>query len=100
MLGWSGETENNVWRKADVTLNEEDLYRLLREADVPEFMQTKLTTGVAHMLLDTEAEILLTTKLCSLGYPEETAAQRIDKLTQRKQIVLDELRKRAAGVPA
>ncbi len=92
MLGWSGETENNVWRKTDVSLDETDLARLLREAELPEDMPGKLSTKLAHMLLDAESEILLTGKMVSFGYPEDAAQARIKTLTRHKEMIFDKLR--------
>lgn len=79
-LGWSGETSNNTWQKVDVELEEEDLIRLLREADLPDELNQRLPAKVCYQLLQNEGEILLLLKLKNLGYPAEQADTRIGQL--------------------
>lgn len=94
MLGWSGEIESNVWRKTDVTLNETDLARLLREADIDPTIADKLPGSVVHLLLDNAGEVLLTRKLMQLGYPAEAGTERVAQLEGRNEALLDELKSR------
>ncbi len=98
-LGWSGEVESNVWRKADVTLDETDLERMLRQADMDPSVADRLNNTIAHMLLDNAGEILLTRKLMQLGYPAEAGTERINTLEARNEALLDELKSRLT-VPA
>ncbi len=90
-IGWSGETESNVWRKADISLDEGDFARMLREAQVPVDVASNLSTTAVHLLLDSEAEILLTRKLMQLGYPSETGNSRIEALEARKKAIFERL---------
>ena len=76
-MGWSGETESNVWQKLDVELEQDDLVRIFRENDLPDGLHERLPTKVCYQLLQNEAETLLLTKLKSIGYPVETANARI-----------------------
>jgi len=76
-MGWSGETESNVWQKLDVELEQDDLVRIFRENDLPDGLHERLPTKVCYQLLQNEAEILLVTKLKALGYPNEPANARI-----------------------
>lgn len=92
-LGWSGETEPNVWQKADVSLEEEDLARLLREQELPESVQDKLPTAVCFQLMQNEAEFLLLTRLIVLGYPKQTAAERIGVLAANSKVIVTALKK-------
>lgn len=79
-MGWSGETESNVWQKLDVELEQDDLVRIFRENDLPDGLHERLPTKVCFQLLQNEAETLLLGKLRRMGYPEGTANARIAQL--------------------
>ncbi len=100
MLGWSGEVESNVWRKADITMDEGDLIRLLRDADLPEEIAPKLSLQVAHLLLDTQVEMALTYKLRSFGYPAEVADARMNVLKGQQQTLISGIRDQVSSVSA
>lgn len=76
-MGWSGEVEGNVWRKADVELEQDDLIRIFREYDLPDGLHERLPTKVCYQLVQNEAETLLLTQLRVLGYPADKANARI-----------------------
>lgn len=76
-MGWSGETESNVWQKLDIELEQDDLIRIFRENDLPDGLHERLPTKVCYQLLQNEAETLLLTKLKAFGYPAEKANARI-----------------------
>lgn len=97
-LGWSGEIESNVWRKADIALDEADLARMLREAEIDPTTAYKLPNALVHVLLDNAGEILLTRKLMQLGYPAEPGNERVSTLETRNEALLDELKARIQGV--
>jgi hypothetical protein len=80
-LGWSGETSDNVWQKVDVELEEDDLARILREAEMPEGLSARLPAKVCYQLMQNEAEFMLLGKLKFLGYP-------VDKAQARQAVLL------------
>lgn len=79
-MGWSGETESNIWQKADVELEQDDLVRLFREHDLPDGLHERLPTKVCFQLLQMEAEMCLLTKLRTMGYPVGRANDRLAHL--------------------
>lgn len=94
-VGWSGETQHNVWEKADISLDEGDLLRLLADADVPP--DRPLPTSVVHKLLQNEAEILLLSKLKdAVGFPAEKASDRQNVLSRQNEAILGALKKASA----
>lgn len=106
-LGWSGEIEPNVWRKADIGLDDNDLNRMLIEADVPThvgpapvWLTTELSTKVCFQLLQNEAEILLMKKLMTLGYPADKASDKIIALEAENNHILAALKAKYQKVPA
>jgi hypothetical protein len=76
-MGWSGETESNVWQKLDIELEQDDLIRIFRENDLPDGLHERLPTKVCYQLLQNEAETLLLAKLKTMGYPVDRANARI-----------------------
>lgn len=97
-LGWSGEIEPNVWRKTDVELDENDLFRMLVEHEVcgcgvtEEQIVERLPTKVCFQLLQTEAEALLMKKLLTMGYPADKATGRIVHLEAENKQLLDAMK--------
>ena len=61
--GWSGEIAPNVWAKADVELEEDDLRRLAAEVKIPLDDLPRLPVTFVYRLLEVQAEILLISKL-------------------------------------
>ncbi len=87
MQGWSGETATNRWAKVDVTVEEEDLRRILHTAGLP--VDQQLSTADAFKLLAGEAERLVLVKLMvSYGYPVTEAQQKIAAITATADRVL------------
>lgn len=87
-MGWSGETQTNVWQKVNVELEQEDLLRLLVEYQIPDELVTRLPTKLLFQLLQNEAECLLLNKLRTLGYPPDKANARMAVLLgQTNEIV-------------
>lgn len=78
--GWSGEVDHNKWAKFDITLEEEDLRRLIgNEA------KDHIDTTTAYRLLELEAERLVMAKLVSrYGYDPVEGKEILTSL--RKQI--------------
>lgn len=104
-VGWSGEIGNNVWRKADVELDEIDLYRMLSEAEVVSGdgesdtrVMNQISTKVAFQLLQAEAETVLLSKLVSMGYEVTKANERIAKFQAQNEHVLAALRNKYSEV--
>lgn len=103
--GWSGQVSANPdrWAKYDVTLEEEDLRRLLNRAIkdprvLSDYLAHALTTGLAGLLLETEAEILVYRKLvASYGYPQADGKIKLDELTAKKQGFLNKIAEMSAG---
>lgn len=90
-MGWSGETQTNVWQKVNVELEQEDLLRLLVEYQIPEELVTRLPTKLLFQLLQNEAECLLLNKLRTLGYP-------LDKANARMAVLLGQTNEIVAAV--
>lgn len=88
-VGWSGETSNNVWQKVDIELEEDDLARLLREADFPEGLAARLPAKVCYQLMQNEGEVMLLSKLKNFGYPVEQANARIAVLVGSSQQIIE-----------
>ncbi len=83
--GWSGEVAPGRWAKFDITLDEEDLRRLLG----PGYKDLKmLTPAVAYTILELEAERLVIAKLVNrYGMDRDEGAQTIATLeAQRHQV--------------
>lgn len=99
-LGWSGEIEPNVWRKADVTMDDFDLDRLLTQAGLPSFDTGALSTKVCFQLLQAEAELLLMGKLMNLGYPKAKASAKILQLEAENTHILKAIKAKFEKVPA
>lgn len=95
MLGWSGETDRNVWRKCDVTVDDTDLVRLLVERDIS-FANSEISTKATFQLLQNEAETLLLKKMLDHGYPQDTARQRMDQLQSQNDAILTALAAKAS----
>lgn len=94
--GWSGEVRPNVWGKASVELDEEDLRRLLSAAEIPH--DVVLTVGEAYWLLEIEAERLLLQKLRSrYDYPKDEYAKKYARLSEEKEHVLGVVREKATA---
>lgn len=96
-MGWSGETEPNQWNKADVTVDEGDLDRLLNEAGLPGGLGGKLPTKLVFQLLQNEAEMLLMTRLIGHGYPQEQGNGRIEAANNVNNIIIAQIKKQLAA---
>lgn len=96
-VGWTGETEPNQWNKADVTVDEGDLDRLLAEAGVPGGLGGKLPTRLVFQLLQNEAEMLLMTRLMGQGYPAEKARARFEMVDGVNKNIMAEIKKQLAA---
>lgn len=91
--GWSGEVKPNVWAKAQVELEEEDLRRLLVQIGLPDFFP--ISVSHAYQLLEVEAERLLTVKLIArYGYDGDAA---LAALTEQRTKIINKLKDMAAG---
>ncbi len=87
--GWSGEVQPNTWAKFKVTLEEEDLRRL-----VGPDIRDELSTGEAYQLMELEAERLVLVKLIArYGFDPQEGKQ---KLTTLAGQLADLIRKVAA----
>lgn len=86
--GWSGEVSTNRWAKFDITLEEEDLRRILGEA----YETRNLSTSVAYQLLELEAERLVLAKLVArYGYNPAEGRAAMMKLEQDKQNLVSQV---------
>lgn len=92
-MGWSGETEPNIWQKVDIELEEEDLYRLMRQSDLPAGIHERLPTKICYQLLQNEAEMMLLSKLQTVGYPPDKAAHRLADLIAMNNQIIDSIKK-------
>lgn len=95
-MGWSGETDSNVWQKFDVELEQDDLIRIFRENDLPDGLHERLPTKVCYQLLQNEAEMLLLSKLRAFGYPHDKASSRIAELLAGTVGIVDMVKKKLA----
>lgn len=95
-MGWSGETESNVWQKVDIELENEDLLRIFRENDLPDGLSDRLPTKVCYQLVQNEAETLLLTKLRTLGYPMDKANNRIAQLMSSSTEIIGQIKQHLA----
>jgi hypothetical protein len=85
--GWSGEVAPNRWAKFDITLEEEDLRRLVGAGPGT----LTLTTTLAYQLLEAEAERLVFDKLIRrYGYDRGDGMQKIHDLTLRLTTLKDQ----------
>lgn len=91
-MGWSGETESNVWQKFDIELEQEDLTRLFRENGLPDGLDQRIPTRVCFQLLQNEAETLLLGKLTALGYPGDQASTRTAALNKQTAAIVGQLK--------
>lgn len=90
--GWSGEVKPNVWGKASVELEEDDLRRLLVQAGLPG--DHPVSVANAYQLLEVEAERLLTAKLISrYGYD---GAEQLAALGAQREALFTKLKAAAA----
>lgn len=90
--GWSGEVEPNKWSKVTVELDEGDLGRLLREAEIAADM-AHLPTAMVYTLLEVEAERLVLMKLMVRhGYPQQEGVRELAGLQQGKNDCLEAIR--------
>jgi hypothetical protein len=91
MLGWSGETSSNVWRKASIELDSDDLARLLREYDLDAV--NAYDTHELYELLDLECERLLTVKVAQLvGASQEETKSRLSNVIARRDALVVRLK--------
>lgn len=95
-VGWSGETESNVWQKADVELDGEDFARLLRENDLRPDLAGSLPSRIVFQLMQNEAEAMLLIRLRGLGYPPEKAISRIADLTESNLSIVHAIKNQLA----
>ncbi len=88
--GWSGEIGGR-WAKFRVTLDEDDLRRLIAGAGFtdPDTVRRGLSTGVAFQLLELEAEKLILVKLIlRYGYDSTNGRHQINQLDTKKANLL------------
>lgn len=97
-VGWSGETEPNQWKKADVTVDEGDLARILSEHGILNDIADRLPTRLVFHLMQNEAEILLMMRLIGQGYPTDKANARIAALNGTNDGILEQIKKQMAHV--
>lgn len=97
-MGWSGETDPNIWQKLDVELEQEDLERIFREHDFPDGLHQRLPTKVCFALLRNEAEVLLLNKLTCMGYPLGKANARIAMLLETTDQIVNSIKEKLAPV--
>ena len=90
MIGWTGETEPNRWRKIEVTLDETDLLRMLKENDL---FSDGLTTVDVFKLLEIEANRLVLSEIATRfngmtgdQYKVEMSLLDIKKMSQIEKI--------------
>lgn len=89
--GWSGEIKPNVWGKAQIELEEEDLRRLLLQNGLP--ADFPISVAHAYQLLEVEAERLLTAKLISrYGFDGQNI---LTALTEQRTQLIDKLKSMA-----
>lgn len=87
MLGWSAEIAPNKWAKIDITLEEEDLRRLVGDA------APTLSTTVAYQLMELESERLLYAKLVQrYGYDPVEGKEIIARLGEQVQAIVGKVR--------
>ncbi len=92
--GWSGEYRANQWGKADVSCDEEDLYRLLHECGI-DADNTVVTSTEAFLLLNNETlRLLLVTMAERYDYPPDRARQEITDATTRRDAILNKIKLR------
>lgn len=96
-VGWSGETQTNVWQKVSIELEQEDLLRLFRENELPEELNERVPTKVCYQLLQNEAESLLLNKLKFLGFPPDKAAARTAVLAGSSAEIISTIKARLAA---
>lgn len=97
--GWSGEYASNKWGKYDVTVDDEDLWRLLTENGLDEIHEEalRLTTVETFILLDAEAQrFLLAGMIAKYGYPAEAGTEEMNRLTGRRDAVIASIKARVA----
>lgn len=94
--GWSGEVETNKWAKISVDLDDGDLARLLREAQL-DVDPAMLPVVTAYGLLEAEAERLVLMKLMVRhNYPREQGLPELAELEQTKNSLFDLIRSSVA----
>lgn len=108
--GWSGEVEPNRWAKFSVSCDEEDLFRLVADADVfpgqelsmVEQFVRHLPTTVVYQLLSGEAERYVLSKLTTeYGMAREQATARIARIMSIREDLFNKIRTAAEEpVPA
>ncbi len=95
--GWSGEVAPGRWAKFDITLEEEDLFRLIANAFGEDFDTDRLLDEIpvsqAYQILEIEAEILVLSKLVvRYGMSGDQAVPQIDALRKQQNAILGQLR--------
>lgn len=88
-MGWSGETATGTWQKVDIELSEEDLSRLMLEKGFDEKLPARLPVKICYQLLQNEAEVLLLSKLKTIGYPQDQATARQAVLVGSTQQIVE-----------
>lgn len=92
--GWSGEYQSNHWGKLDVSLGEEDVFRLLEEAGI-DAATADLTTTEAYVLLNSEAQRLLIAGMMErYEYPAQQGKDEIALHSTHRKSVLDTVKAR------
>ncbi len=85
--GWSGEVDHNKWAKFDITLEEEDLRRLIGDDK-----RRIIDTTVAYRLLELEAERLVMAKLVSrYGYNQVEGREILTSLRKQVESLVDSI---------
>lgn len=105
--GWSGEVESNRWAKFSVSCDEEDLYRLIADADVfpgqelsmVEQFVRHLPTTVVYQLLSGEAERFVVSKLTTeYGMGREQATAKIARIMAAREDLFKKIKQAAEPV--
>jgi hypothetical protein len=91
---WTGELATGHYSKLDITLDEEDLQRLLAEL-LPGVPPASLTVTEAWLLLEQEAELLLAMEqTVRLHHNVEGNGKLIAQLHDERNVLLTRLRAR------
>lgn len=91
-VGWSGELKPNQWFK--VSLDEEDLRRLLFHNNLGHIDPAAVPVEWAFALLDGEAERMTLAKMivAAPGFPADEGRARIEQLTAIRVTILAQLK--------
>lgn len=88
-MGWSGETQANVWQKIAVELEEEDLQRILNDNGLDRGLAGRLPAAICYKLLHNAAEEYVLRKLVDFDYPANVAGEKITQLREETDALVD-----------